>query len=1039
LELATNKASSDDLVLTDSKDKEGDRMYSIKVKLFNTPYVTKDDKKIKFPFTKAEALFYYLVVNKQATRDELVALFWADTGEKIAKKNLRNAMYKIRKAFGMDIIISPQKSTVILNPEIKIKSDLYIFLNDNSNSIDIYDGEFLKGFGVKNAEEFENWLFSKREYYSDLYISKLYGHIDAALDKKDYERAESYAKLLIAQDEFDERPYRLLMNIYKDLGVYNKAIELYDRLKQVLKKELGIIPDIKTRSIVNEIKTIRKTKEIEGIKITNDLFYGRDKEIDILKRNFELFIDYKKYKSVLIRGEAGIGKTKLKDKFYEYISEENIYVLEANCYQAEKGYFLKPWNEIFTKISNIIDEDNISIPITWRKMISYVFPVFDRENLIENKNPVEVLDTLKFSVVEEAIHGVLKNIIERRKIIFIFEDVQWIDDLSLSLLSSILLRNRNIMLVATCRNGHYERIDRLITMLNSSDLIEIIELQRFTEDEVEEFINKYLRDRKINKKIKERIYKETEGNTFFLIEYLNMIKSKGDLEDLISPKMKDVLKSKFIDISDEGKKILNMACMFFDKVSLNILTELSGKNELQIVEIIEELQNKDILKETSDEEISFTFTHQKLREFVYYSLTSVKRRVLHNKIGEIILKSLKNNKRDVSTYPKLIYHFTNSGNILCTIKYTIKYLDSYLDIKHELFPIISDIEFKETNFKDLSKRKVLKHFTHIENLFLKLKANDKNNMEIVMLKIAFLHIKGRYLIREGEYVEGIRNIEEMIDSALRVKSYKFALKGYRQNIYYSIQTHNIVLMRDNIDRGLEIAYEHSIEEEIAIFLRLKGIYKTMIENYNEAEELLKESIRILNRIDDNEGKYSLNIAACYNYIGEIRRHNMEFSEALNYYDKAMRICEKKNLLRGLTVFNTNAGQAAFEKGDYVRAKQYLNKAINIYREIGTLWGRSTAEGFLALIKCKEGKYNSALKHLKNAEHYSEKLKSPLEIGLVYRVKAEIKANMKNNEDFNRVFHEYLRLSLEDYCNMGMQHLRQVKEGYEIEILKTLNK
>lgn len=1013
-------------------------MNLIKVKLFNTPCVMRDDKKINFPFMKAEALFYYLVVNKQATRDELVSLFWGDSEDKIAKKNLRNAMYKIRKAFNMDIIISPQKSTVILNPEIEVESDLELLLNGESDCTQIYEGEFLKGFGVKKAEEFENWLFSRRQYYKDIYISKLYNIIDSSLKEKDYEKAKACAKLILAEDEFDERPYRILMNVYRDQGVYKKALELYDRLEETLEKELGVKPDIKTKNIIADIKRIRETEEPMQEQSSDVLFYGRENEIDFLKKNFDFFIDNKKYMSILIRGEAGIGKTKLKDEFNKRIEKDNIYIFETNCYQAEKRYFLKPWNEIFTKLSSIINEDKINIPLAWRKMISYIFPAFDTDQLIDNKNPVEVLDTLKFSVIEEAIHGVFKKIVKKRKVILIFEDIQWIDDLSLSLLSTIMHRNNNVMLISTCRNGHYDRIDRFITMLNSYDLVKILELRRFTKDEVEDFIYKYLKEHRIKNGTKEKIYRETEGNTFFLIEYLNMIKEKGDFENLISPKMKDVLKSKFIDISDDGKKILNIAAMFFDKVTLKIIKELSGKDEFEIIEIMEELHNKYIINEIIGKEISYKFTHQKLREYVYYSLSSAKRRILHNKIGEIILKSLRNDKRDVSIYPKLIYHFSNSGNTLNTLKYTIKYLDLYLDIKHELFPIISYVDFNEPNFKNMSRKKILKYFDDIEKLFSKLNDIEKEDEEIIELKIAYLHIKGRYLIREGEYKQGNINIEKMINKSLSIKSFKYALKGYRQKIYYGIQVHDIFFMQDNIDRGLEIAYKHSLHEDIGIFLRLKGLNRIMKEAYDEAEELLKESIRIFNKIED-EGKYSLNIAACYNYIGEIRRHNMEFSEALYYYDKAMKVCEEKKLLRGLTIFNTNAGQAAFEKGDYIRAKEYLKRAIQIYGQIDTLWGRSTAEGFMALIKCKEGKYNSALKHLKNAEYYSEKLKSPLEIGIVYRIKSEIKANMKNNESLYQVFSEYLNLSLNEYCDMGIKHLRQVKEGYEIEILKALKK
>lgn len=1014
-------------------------MSVIKVKLFNTPYAMKDNKKINFPFMKAEALFYYLIVNKQATRDELVALFWGESTEKVAKKNLRNAMYKIRKAFDMDIIISPQKSTVILNPDIKLESDLELLLNKDIEFVNIYVDEFLKGFGVKNAAEFENWLFNKREYYRDIYITKLFNLIEIALNNKNYSKAVNYAKLIISEDKFDERPYRMLMNIYKEQGAYNKAIELYDRLKQMLKKELGITPDIKTKEIIDEIIKIRKEKVILNGKGSYDLFFGRQNEISFLKKNFNFFLKNKKYRSILIKGEAGIGKTKLKDKFKELVEREDVYCIETNCYQAEKRYFFKPWNEIFAGLSEIVVNDNIDIPLTWREMISYLFPVFDKERLMDSKNPVEVLDTLKLSVIEEAIHGVLKRIIKKRKLVLIFEDVQWIDDLSLSLLLNIMLRNRNIILIATCRNGHYEDIDKFTTMLKSYDLIKVLDIPRFTKDEVEEFIQKYLEGYKIKNKIKEKIYQETEGNTFFLIEYLNMIKENNDFENIISPKMKDILKSKFLDISDEGKKMLNIASMFFDKITLNMIRELSGKDEIKIIEIMEQLQNKYIINEISGEEISYRFTHQKLREYVYTSLSSAKRKILHNKIAENILKDLKNDKRDVSIYPKLIYHYSNSGNTLGTLRYTIKYLDLYLDIKHELFPVICYVDFDEPNLKNMSKKRVLKYFNDIETFFSKLKDTKKDNKEIIKLKIKYLHIKGRYLIREGEYEEGKRNIEEMIKKSISIKSYIYALKGYRQNIYYGIQVHDISFMRENVDKGLSIAYKQDLKEDIAIFLRLNGLNKIMMEKYDEAEELLNKSIRTFKSIDTDARKYSLNIAACYNYIGEIRRHNMEFSKALIYYDKAMKICEEKNLLRGLTIFSTNAGQAAFEKGDYERAKEYLERATHIYAQIDTLWGRSTAEGFLALIKAKEGKYSSSLEHLKNAHYYSEKLKSPLEIGIVYRVKAEIRANMENNESLKKEFSNYLQLTLNEYCNIGIKYLREVKEGYEIEILKAIKK
>jgi len=58
----------------------------IRIKMFDIPSVYINDEKLTFPFKKVEALFYYLLENKQATREELVALLWPEEREEIAKK-----------------------------------------------------------------------------------------------------------------------------------------------------------------------------------------------------------------------------------------------------------------------------------------------------------------------------------------------------------------------------------------------------------------------------------------------------------------------------------------------------------------------------------------------------------------------------------------------------------------------------------------------------------------------------------------------------------------------------------------------------------------------------------------------------------------------------------------------------------------------------------------------------------------------------------------------------------------------------------------
>lgn len=1017
-------------------------MSNIEVKLFNTPTVLIDNQKVLFPFRKAEALFYYLVCNRrEATRDQLVNLLWSDVAEDIGKKNLRNTMYKIRKAFNLDIIISPQKSVVMLNPEIKIKADIDTFLLNNSQSIKAYTGDFLQGFALKEEEAFEEWMYTTRELYKDMYIALLYNEINKESQIKGYEVIEQYCKLIMNIDPFDERPYRILMNRYMEEGAYNKGIDVYNRLSKTLQNEMGIKPDNESKIMLDKLIDARNIKKANNSSQTDGFFYGREIELKELVDNFNDFAEGKGHKSVIITGEAGIGKTILKEKFLGLIDNKDTYVFQSNCYQAEEAYLLKPWNPIFDSIKVILKEENIKIPTIWSNIISHVFPVFaiDKDNIKEN--PVEELDYMQFKLVEDAISGLMDRLCQKRKIILIFDDMQWMDNRSIALLKHLLQQDKGkrILLVGTSRNEYDIKTDSFVTLLNKYNLLKEITLERFNAKQVEEFMVAALPGRSFSSDLIDRIFNETEGNTFFIVEYLNALRENRNFGD-VSSKLQDIIKSRFLNISQLGKRMLDIISLFFDKASLDILQGLLGIDEMDLLEAMEELENKYLITETTDsDKIAYQFTHQKLREFIYNQLSPARRKFLHNRIGQILESKLKGDKSDVLSYSRLIYHFSRSGSLDLSLKYQIKNLDAYLDFSHELFPVISEnYKLKEKSLY-LTGDEASRSIEGLEEALEKVQRMDIDRVEYLKLKIAFQHMRGRFLIRQGDYENGIRYIMEMMDTSSEIDEKEYILKGYRQLIYYGIQTHETEIMQDYIAKALKLADEINCRTETAILLRLKGLSKIMSLEYPEAEEILQRAIHLFEDISKYDDKYVLNIAAVYNYLGEIRRYNMKFSSALKYYDRAMAICAEKKVTGGLTIFNTNAGQAAFEMGDYERAKVYFSNAIKLYQQFDLHWGRSIAEGYMTILNIKEGQYKRALERLRLAVECSERMKNPYEKGLVYRVKAEIKADMKNSSKLNKVFGKELELPLKEYCDRGIFYLKQIKGCYEVEILEVLKK
>ncbi|MCB2355313.1 tetratricopeptide repeat protein [Clostridium estertheticum] len=1005
-------------------------------KMFGNFNLTVNKEEIFFPYSKAQGLFCYLLLNKQDNREHISELFWANQEEGYAKKNLRNAIYKINKCSNVSVLVSPQKSMIMLNPNIEIDVDIYKFMSDE-NEIDVFKGEFLQGFCPKNAENFEIWILEMRENLQCIYRDRLNKKIEKEFQNNNYNIVEKYSKLLIKIDEFNENAYVYLLESYKKQGKYTIAIEAYNKIKILFKDELSISPNDKILNVVNEIVDIMNTRGIN--KNTDEFFYGRYNELRILQNTYN---DFKKngcLKSVLLVGEAGIGKTRLKDKFIEIVDVDTTYILETYCFQFEKDCILKPWNVILSKLSQIMKCKKIKIPSLWENIIENCFSGFNKLSNIEQS--IKISDneyTLKYELISNIITNILTKIAETKKVILIFEDIQWIDNGSLRILSSMILHcNTNILCFMTYRNEYNIEIDKFLVSANNHNKILRLDLLRFNNVEVENFIKIVLPKNNFNKEILNKIYNETEGNAFFLTEYINTIKFNSDI-NIMSSKMKDIMKNRFLDISEACKTILRISSLFFDEIPLYILHELTGEDELKIIDSIEELENKFILKEvTNNSVLSFMFTHQKLREFIYINLSLARRRILHNKIGYIIEKSLTNNKQDVSIYNKLVYHFSNANNNISTLKYSIKSLNVYLNFSHELYPVLYSKDVNFYNNLYFSNNKTIKSIKKIEILLLKIKNDYKSSKEVLRLEIEFLHIKGRYLIREGDYEKGVKFISEMIEKANEIDDSDYSIEGYKQMIYYCIQTNNIDGMIKYVNMGLDKAADCNYHMEIGVFLRFKALYKKMQGKYNEAEKLFNESINVFNVTKSLADKYALSIAAAYNYIGDIRRQNMKFQEALNFFEKAIKICEEKNILTSLSIFSINAGETCFNMGAYSKAKTYFQRAMDIYKQFDLMWEKSIVESFMSKIIISEGNYESALEYLKNSDLHSRLLKNPHEIGIVYMVKAQIKNEMKNNDNLNKIFDIYLNETLQFYCENSIKFLTSSKDNYEIDLLNTL--
>ena len=115
------------------------------------------EERLVLPYAKLEALLYYLLLKKSATRSELAALLWSEMPEETAKKNLRNTVYMLRKILGDEMLLTPSRSLLLLNQKMCRPTDLESLGFPETGWAETEGGEFLAGFYCKDAPLFAEW------------------------------------------------------------------------------------------------------------------------------------------------------------------------------------------------------------------------------------------------------------------------------------------------------------------------------------------------------------------------------------------------------------------------------------------------------------------------------------------------------------------------------------------------------------------------------------------------------------------------------------------------------------------------------------------------------------------------------------------------------------------------------------------------------------------------------------------------------------------------------------------------------------------
>jgi DNA-binding SARP family transcriptional activator/pimeloyl-ACP methyl ester carboxylesterase len=220
-----------------------------------------DGTPLALPTRKAEAVLALLLSRSGEAhpRERLIGLLWGDRGDKQARHSLSQTLTAIRGAIGDDPFIA-ERETLAIDPG-RIGADVIdlaaLAERDDLVSLraaaELCRGPLLEGFRIHDAG-FDEWLAQERARLHHLGISVLTKLAAREAAAGDAAAAGAALERALTLDPLSEDLYRRLMRVELDGGNYNSVIRRYRTCSEVLKRELGTVPEPATTALYQEAR-----------------------------------------------------------------------------------------------------------------------------------------------------------------------------------------------------------------------------------------------------------------------------------------------------------------------------------------------------------------------------------------------------------------------------------------------------------------------------------------------------------------------------------------------------------------------------------------------------------------------------------------------------------------------------------------------------------------------------------------------------------------------------------------------------------------
>ncbi len=904
--------------------------------------------------------------------------------------------------------------------------------------IDKYQGDKIMAFfGAREASEKD----TQRAIYSGLEIIEQLKKLNQFItthpvySKKDIELKVRVGistgpvvtgKMGVGRDD-DFTVYGDTVGIASLMEIHAPANKVHVSQETMSEAHLWFIFKQNTAVDIHEKLNGLQTYIVESIKDENakpehdtTAFVGRGDELQLLNQTFSsLSKNYFKEKSfvapkvVLIKAEAGMGKSRLIN---EFIKEQK---LNTNSYLiGHASNLLKNPYRIFIilikRYFQLLEDDSLSVTqAKFERAVNQLLETIADEKIHSNlEQDIPILGFLlginyndrrllsgggkDIQIhVQLAVRHFIQSIAisintnNSSPLLLILEDLQWIDESSLTALVNLMQTlygsdinfHVPILFVCSCRTDFQLHEDILKTIRLTE-----LALPPLKENESEKLIDIALHFRSIDSKIKSLLLERSSGNPFYIEEWTSLIKENNFLNeegnlftneelDLAVPNsINAIILSRVDKLEPTVKLLLQKASVIGRSFQLKVLENIEKKlnRNVEINKGITTLVNGNFIQPISEKKDIYQFKHVLIHEVVYNTLLQANKSILHAIIAELIESSVQRDKEEHVF--DLAYHYARTTNIEKAAFYLFKAGEkAQQNLNNELALILYTKLLKIVSVNGIAYRQIkVDALSKASSILILLSRYDEAREHIneaIKLAEAIHYENG--MASSYYYMGNICFLKAENENAIRCLTIAHKLFTKQNNFLGLTQClsklGSTYWNSGNLDKGMSylqqsllMAAEHRLKREIAEIIGSIGLIYKIKGNLEKAIECFNQQIKLFTDLGD---EYSA--ALGYGNLGTIYRATGEYGRAMECYDIKINASERMGDKYGLYAYTANMGILFLQMRNYKNAMPFINKAIKGCEDIGI-------SRFLPLLYVVKGEIYYNLQEFHNAKKWVEK-------------------------------------------------------------------